>query len=578
MTAALDRAFEGPRLPMAVGLAALVVGLLAWTPYPVGIWHDDGVYALTARALASGAGLTLAGVPGNPPAVHFPPAYAVLLTPLWWLTPEVETFSRLAAGMNIVMLAVAAAAFAVYVRDGLALPPGLAAGVALVGFLHMELWRTAWVPLSEPLFVLLLVFALGALARLAPDRQAAAMARAGPNEPDPGAAAGPTHRPGAHLRPLLPAALLLLLLVHTRSAGLAFVVGAVVAVALYRGPRDGGLFAGVLIAGLLPWTLWSRWASSRIPEPLHDILGRYSGLLRDGPFADPAAFVAGLPAVLLDLGWAAARVLLPGLIGWPLRMLAIPALLVAVVGLVYLVRRRPELGWGLVVYGGLLALWPYRDPRLVAPVAPLLVLCLVVGARGLLALMPALAKTSRVPAPSAEAQPVRGGAGAFATGIAVVWVVAASAGAGSRLFAEGASRGHGIRTNQLDGMVAAVTDVTPPDAVVGAPELWAAVALHTGRQAVPSAAFRPSRLEGPVQGTPLDQYRIWQVAGLEYVVTEAAGRVHGDALDRIDELCPGTLSVAASWAGQAVVRVDWSAECRARLGLTELTSNPQDAP
>jgi hypothetical protein len=36
--------------------------------------------------------------------------------------------------------------------------------------------------------------------------------------------------------------------------------------------------------------------------------------------------------------------------------------------------------------------------------------------------------------------------------------------------------------------------------------------------------------------------------------------------------------VAASWAGQAVVRVDWSAECRARLGLTELTSSPQDAP
>src|SRR5438874_1197570 len=58
-----------------VGLGALVVGLLVWTPLPPGIWHDDGVYLMLGRALLHGAGLRYVGVPGDPAAPKFPPVY-----------------------------------------------------------------------------------------------------------------------------------------------------------------------------------------------------------------------------------------------------------------------------------------------------------------------------------------------------------------------------------------------------------------------------------------------------------------------------------------------------------------------
>ena len=57
-----------------LGLGALLGGLLAWTPLPPGIWHDDGVYLMLGRALADGDGLVYLGVPGAPAAPKFPPA------------------------------------------------------------------------------------------------------------------------------------------------------------------------------------------------------------------------------------------------------------------------------------------------------------------------------------------------------------------------------------------------------------------------------------------------------------------------------------------------------------------------
>jgi hypothetical protein len=545
----------------------VVVGLLAWTPFPVGIWHDDGVYALTARALASGHGLVLHGVPGTPPAVRFPPVYPALLAPLWWLTPSVEAFSRAAEGLNLLILAMGAAVFSLYLRDGVGLKPGLSAAVALVSWLHLELWWTAFVPLSEPLFVLLLGGTLLSVARLVPGPGTAA-ATATATAAGTAADSGPAGPPGAGRdgrRAWLGAALLLLLLLHTRTAGVAFVLGAGMALLQRRALRTAALVGATVVAGALPWALWSRWARLRVPEPLHDLLGGYGGALRHGLFADPAAFLATLPPAALDLGRAVARVLLPGLDGRPFQALAFPVLALALAGLVRLVRERPEAGWGLVAYGCQLLLWPFRDPRLVAPVVPLLVLCFVLGVGWLLRVW-VTRSAAREPG-----QPGRTEIGAqgrrWVEAVATVWVVAFALGAGGRIFAEGATRPHEIRTRQLDGMVDAVTRVTPPGAVVGAPELWAAVALHTGRQGVPSAAFRLGSTEGPLSGTPLEQYRIWRVTGLEYLVTEAAGRVHGSALDLIEQTCPGALTVLARWEGQAVVRIGWDRACREGLGL-----------
>ncbi len=56
-----------------LGLLLFAVGVAAWRPIPVGVWHDDGVYMLVAKALAEGQGLVYAGVVDAPPAAKVPP-------------------------------------------------------------------------------------------------------------------------------------------------------------------------------------------------------------------------------------------------------------------------------------------------------------------------------------------------------------------------------------------------------------------------------------------------------------------------------------------------------------------------
>ena len=86
--AAPSRAPLSPRLVAA--LAALVVllcAIISITPDPIGVFWDDGVYLLTAQALASGEGYRYAYLPGTPPAIHYPPGFPLLLAALLKVTP-----------------------------------------------------------------------------------------------------------------------------------------------------------------------------------------------------------------------------------------------------------------------------------------------------------------------------------------------------------------------------------------------------------------------------------------------------------------------------------------------------------
>jgi hypothetical protein len=114
-----------------------------------------------------------------------------------------------------------------------------------------------------------------------------------------------------------------------------------------------------------------------------------------------------------------------------------------------------------------------------------------------------------------------------------------------------------VRELMLARAVQAVGERVPPNGVVGAPEL----ALHTGRRVAPSARFRVAG-EGPIWGTPSEQFAVWSVAGIEYVVWENAGLVHQEAMDELDACCPGAVQLQASWAGGMLVRLDWDDACR----------------
>jgi hypothetical protein len=49
-------------------------------------------------------------------------------------------------------------------------------------------------------------------------------------------------------------------------------------------------------------------------------------------------------------------------------------------------------------------------------------------------------------------------------------------------------------------------------------------------------------------------------------VVEHGGEVHGDALDRIDALCPpGTVQLLDNQPGQFLVGLNWDAACQERV-------------
>jgi len=489
-------------------LGLLAVGMGSWRPVPAGVWHDDGVYMTVGQALARGDGLVYAGVPGAPPAVKFPPGYSALLSLLWTVLPGVGAVTLAATLLNVGLLAGAGGGLAwiLFRHAGLDRPTALLAGG--LGFVAADLWRLALVPLSEPLFVALLTAALWVSAREA------------------------TRSSGLLLGVVLAAAVL------TRSAAVALVAGFALPLVLRR--RWGALVRTLAppLAVALAWTVWSTGRGALVPPELADILGSYGGWLAGQLRTAPLAFVAALPVHALEILRRLGALLLPGTpeaLHLPGVALLAPVL---ILGARRLGRSLPALPWIVAAYLGMLLVWPFADRRLVAPLLPLLVALAVTGGRvGLEALpRPGLRRVGRV--------------------MAALWVAGFLAVSLMRVAEGWAASPHRFRAERLAAALTVLEEAAAPSAVVGAPEFWAAIHLHGGWQAAPSARFRP-RAEGgvPRWGSEEEQLATWARSGVELLVLEQNGAIHGDALNRLEAACPGAVTIVARMTGQMVVRL-----------------------
>ncbi len=74
----------------AVALVVIAVAVVFswWNLSPhLGLFHDDGIYAVTAKALAEGRGYRLLSLPTNPVQTKYPPLFPLLLAAVWRLAP-----------------------------------------------------------------------------------------------------------------------------------------------------------------------------------------------------------------------------------------------------------------------------------------------------------------------------------------------------------------------------------------------------------------------------------------------------------------------------------------------------------
>jgi len=540
----------------ALGLGLFLAGLGGWSPFPAGIWHDDGVYALIGRALAAGEGLRYGGVVGMPPAVKFPPLYPLVLAGFWGFEAEVARAVPLIEVGNLAFLAGAGALFARYLHRSLGIGLGWAVGTGALAFLAVPLWRLAWIPLSEPLFLLLLVAGAGAGARLE--------ARAGDR-----------------------ASLLLFLLafafaVHTRTAAVVL-PAAVGGALLLRGRRREAVLVAVgSLLVLVPWILWSTAAASRIPRALQDLLGPYGAWLAGQVAEAPGLYVEALHGQALALLRRITVLLVPlppdvgawgAVLRWSSLALFVPAFLL---GADRVWARAPSAVLLAGVYLVLVWLWPFGEMRLVAPILPFLVLLLVEGFRW-------SGEGSVLPGRAADAGGGEEGEGAGDEGgvgrrggflprawrgAGVVWAAGFALLSTVGLFRGWGEEPYRIRSVALGRALEAVEEHAPPGAVVGAPELWPGIQLHSGRTVAPSARFRPRGRPGPVWGRPEEQFSLWSETGIEYLLVEHGGRVHGDALARLEEACgAGAVESLEAWDSVRFVRLAWDEACRARLGV-----------
>lgn len=80
------------RISIALLIIILAVAsllyLTALTPDRFGFYHDDGIYVITAKALATGQGYRIISLPDEPAQTKFPPFYPFLLSLIWRAFPH----------------------------------------------------------------------------------------------------------------------------------------------------------------------------------------------------------------------------------------------------------------------------------------------------------------------------------------------------------------------------------------------------------------------------------------------------------------------------------------------------------
>ncbi len=454
-------------------------------PIIVGYYGDDGVYLATARALAQGEGYRHPELPGRPYQTKYPVIYPLGLTLLWRLAPDFPENTRVLRVANIGLWALGSWLAYRWLRKGWNLASwvaGLGTWLAFTNLNTVDLLRTA---MSEPLY-----FTLSMAALLIAGRA------------DPGPSEAVVRRPAwavAAISGVLAAASYL-----TRCIGLSLVAALLIHSALHR--RWRALVALAVGPGLavLGWELWCRQAAAENAlNPAAQALRYELDYWTWFPGIGKLAWVAYHN--LSDLGLTLCELLAPLWTGdqianllsggpikaWPLYAGMILSATALAAGLAATRSRRSAAGHSyLLLYCGLVLIWPFPPTRFVLPILPLI---LAAQLKGMFFIMTRLAKPVaglvsvwRAPRAAQSRREARGVGGQEAAAIVVILIAAGLGCARLRpLLGWGCDIGTpgGLDLAGREEAVALLLAHTPPEAVISANDAGY-LHLRTGRKVI----------------------------------------------------------------------------------------------
>ncbi len=363
------------RKAIGVCLMALGMGLAAWLYWPcmdsqmTGFLSDDGVYAITAKALATGKGYTLLHLPGLPAQVKYPILYPLLLSIGWLLNPDFPANLPLLHWITAFFAIAALPLLVLYLRRVHHASAGLAGFIALLvaSNFHFMFYATSLMSEAPYFFCSLLTLWL-AESRL--------------NRPPSTSDSKPES-----LKPKTLGLMVLCsaLAFHTRTIGLTLIAAIGLCLLLQKRWKDAALYlAGALLITVVPWGIWVLGhapAVNAVNYPLAFVYGGYGveyGIHapHDWVGYGQAVIEKGVQPLLDTLLY----LLLPMLPYWLAKMPLLLALaglfisaLLLVQGIDAIKRKRFSPG-GLYVglYLATLALWlyPNQAPRFMAMLLP----------------------------------------------------------------------------------------------------------------------------------------------------------------------------------------------------------------
>lgn len=351
----MAQALTPARAGLAVAAVAFAGGAFTLNQDLVGVFYDDGLYAGLAYALGHGLGYVHPHLPGAPAAVHYPPLYPLLLAPLFgWLPVETAAFA--ARILNLVLAALGAGLVAWYATRvnllGDRAPRWLAAALVAASALSMPVLAIQSVLFAEPFFGVWLAAAV-ILAGAPPARWSSTTAAA-----------------------LAGVAVALALL--TRSLGIAAGAGIAVYLVVVRRAAWVDLFAALGAVGIaaVAWGAWVVRHAGGLDPALAMNYGSYFETVRQAGLGVFRASARDLPRPLADLVFGGLPTPLYYLLG-------AVALAIGLYGLVLILPRSP-IGFILIFYFAILALWPFPPDRFLWAMLPWLALIWVAGALDLM--------------------------------------------------------------------------------------------------------------------------------------------------------------------------------------------------